>query len=186
MATCALRRSRPTVSLWRDLAKSDPSISEAEISSLVASISLTDDPRNLDGSLRVVESENSLERFFALISDGRFPENDRELLVGREYFPDTEPGDIIALYYASPYDPLAEPRRAEFTVSGVVDSCGENPLCAVLAYSDTLGDTYSFGDSYNVYLRFDNTLNLTGKYDSLTNELGSPNTGSTASTAAAG
>ena len=155
----------------RDLAKSDPSISEAEISSLVASISLTDDPRNLDGSLRVVESENSLERFFALISDGRFPENDRELLVGREYFPDTEPGDIIALYYSSPYDPLAEPRRAEFTVSGVIDCYGENPLCAILAYSGTLGDTYGFDDSYNVYFRFDNTLNLAGKYDSLTNEL---------------
>lgn len=155
----------------RDLAKSDHSISEAEISSLVASISLADDPHNLDGSLRVVESENSLERFFALISDGRFPENDRELLVGREYFPDSEPGDIIALYYASPYDPLAEPRRAEFTVSGVIDSYGENPLCAILAYSGTLGDTYGFDDSYNVYFRFDNTLNLAGKYDSLTNEL---------------
>ena len=155
----------------RDLAKSDPSVSEAEISSNVASISLTDDPYNLDGTLRTVESERSLERFFSRISSGRFPENDRELLVGREYFPDAKPGDIIALYYASPYDPLAEPRRAEFTVSGIVDSYGENPLCAVLAYSDTLGDTYSFGDNYNVYLRFDNTLNLTGKYDSLTNEL---------------
>lgn len=155
----------------RDLAKSDPSVSEAEISSNVASISLTDDPRNLDGSLRVIESENSLERFFSRISSGRFPENDRELLVGREYFPDAKPGDILALYYASPYDPLSEPFRAEFTVSGVVDSYGENPLCAVLAYSDTLGDTYSFCDSYNVYLRFDNTLNLAGKYDSLTNEL---------------
>lgn len=155
----------------RDLAKSDPSVSEAEISSNVASISLTDDPYNLDGTLRTVESERSLERFFSRISSGRFPENDSELLVGREYFPDAKPGDILALYYASPYDPLSEPIRAEFTVSGVVDSYGENPLCAVLAYSDTLGDTYSFGDSYNVYLRFDNTLNLAGKYDSLANEL---------------
>ncbi len=155
----------------RDLAKSDPSVNEAEISSNVASISLTDDPYNLDGTLRTVESERSLERFFSRISSGRFPENDHELLVGREYFPDAKPGDILALYYASPYDPLSEPIRAEFTVSGVVDSYGENPLCAVLAYSDTLGDTYSFCDSYNVYLRFDNTLNLTGKYDSLTNEL---------------
>ncbi len=155
----------------RDLAKSDPSVSEAEISSNVASISLTDDPYNLDGTLRTVESELSLERFFSRILSGRFPENDRELLVGREYFPDAKPGDILALYYASPYDPLSKPIRAEFTVSGVVDSYGENPLCAVLAYSDTLGDTYSFGDNYNVYLRFDNTLNLAGKYDSLTNEL---------------
>lgn len=155
----------------RDLAKSDPSVSEAEISSNVASISLTDDPYNLDGTLRTVESERSLERFFSRISSGRFPENDRELLVGREYFPDAEPGDIIALYYASPYDPLAEPRRAEFTVSGVINSYGENPLCAILAYSGTLGDTYGFDDSYNVYFRFDNTLNLAGKYDSLTNEL---------------
>ena len=155
----------------RDLAKSDPSVSEAEISSNVASISLTDDPYNLDGTLRTVESERSLERFFSRISSGRFPEKDRELLVGREYFPDAKPGDILALYYASPYDPLSKPIRAEFTVSGVIDSYGENPLCSVLAYSDTLGDTYSFGDSYNVYLRFDNTLNLAGKYDSLTNEL---------------
>lgn len=155
----------------RDLAKSDPSVSEAEISSNVASISLTDDPYNLDGTLRTVESERSLERFFSRISSGRFPENDRELLVGREYFPDAKPGDILALYYASPYDPLSKPIRAEFTVSGVIDSYGENLLCAVLAYSDTLGDTYSFGDIYNVYLRFDNTLNLAGKYDSLTNEL---------------
>lgn len=155
----------------RDLAKSDPSVSEAEISSNVASISLTDDPYNLDGTLRTVESERSLERFFSRISSGRFPENDHELLVGREYFPDAKPGDILALYYASPYDPLSEPIRAEFTVSGVVDSYGENLLCAVLAYSDTLGDTYGFDDNYNVYFRFDNTLNLAGKYDSLTNEL---------------
>ncbi len=155
----------------RDLAKSDPSVSEAEISSNVASISLSDDPYNLDGTLRTVESERSLERFFSRISSGRFPENDRELLVGREYFPDAKPGDILALYYASLYDPLSEPIRAEFTVSGVINSYGENPLCAILAYSGTLGDTYGFDDSYNVYFRFDNTLNLAGKYDSLTNEL---------------
>ncbi len=117
--------------------------------------------------LRAMESEEALAHFFTYITAGRFPENDREILVNPLYFPDVQPGDKVTFYYASlgPYSAMS--KEATFTVSGLMEGSTNVPLQGVLRYSDTLEETYQFGCMYSVYFSFDNEINLAGKFAAL-------------------
>ncbi len=126
-------------------------------------------PQSRD-TIRALESEDELDRFFSSIIEGAFPENDAEILVNPLFFPDASVGDTITLYYEQVKEGHSETASAEFRVCGLFESIADVQMQAILRYSSTLEDTYGFGAPYAVYFMFDNTLNLTGKYDSLVNE----------------
>ena len=155
----------------RDEMRKSNDISKAFISS-----NLTRYARNAPGvpqsrdTIRAMESEEELERFFSHIIGGTFPANDAEILVNPLFFPDASVGDTITLYYEQVREGHSETASAEFRICGLFESIADAQIHAILRYSDTLEETYSFGAPYAVYFMFDNTLNLTGKYDSLVNE----------------
>ena len=155
----------------RDEMRKSNDISKAFISS-----NLTRYARNAPGvpqsrdTIRAMESEEALDRFFSHIIGGTFPANAAEILVNPLCFPDASVGDTITVYYEQVREGHSETARAEFRICGLFESIADAQIHAILRYSDTLEETYSFGAPYAVYFMFDNTLNLTGKYDSLVNE----------------
>jgi len=121
-------------------------------------------------TLRALESEKELAHFYTTITEGTFPQTEYELLVNPLYFPDAKVGDTITLYYEQVKEGYSETAGAEFHVCGLMESISDTQIQAILRYSNTLEDIYGFGAPYSVYFMFDNTINITGKYNALVNE----------------
>jgi len=120
----------------------------------------------------IMENEEALSHFYTEITEGTFPKNDTEILLNPLFFQNAAVGDEITLYYLKNHEEYRETASAVFTVSGLMDSAADSPIPAILAYSDTLEDTYEFGSWRNetIYFLFGNTINLAGKYDLLVND----------------
>ncbi len=123
-------------------------------------------------TIRIVETERDLSRFYLDITDGTFPADDTEVLVNDLYYPNAAIGDTIELYYVRYMDSVSMPEKGTFTVSGFFHSRSEaTGIRMLMRYSDTLAETYHFPDRYmNLYFTFDNNINLTGKLDILLHE----------------
>lgn len=118
-----------------------------------------------------IECEENLQHFYTDLIEGEFPDSDTEILVNPLYFPNTKVGDTIGLAYMRYNDERAGTAYATFTVCGMIQSRTDTQMHIVMRYSDTLEEKYGFSDQYrNVYFKFQNSINLTGKYDALVNE----------------
>lgn len=168
-----LRSSAFTIDVetLRDEVRESNDIAEAYISSNLTRYAMEEvkvpTSRN---TIRALESEKELDHFYSSITAGTFPQADNELLVNPLYFPDARVGDTITLYYEQAQEGYSETGCAEFTVCGLMESISDTQIHAILRYSNTLEDIYGFGALYSVYFMFDNTINITGKYDRLVNE----------------
>lgn len=156
----------------RDAARQSNDISEAAVSSNAAQYAMTEDAIHTSGDfIRAIECEKDLQHFYTDLVEGEFPDDDTEILVNPLYFPDAKVGDTIGLYYISYTGERACTAYSEFTVSGIIKGRTDAQLNAVMRYSDTLEETYGFSSQYmNVYFMFDNSMNLTDKFDALVNE----------------
>ena len=156
----------------RDAARQSNDIAEAVVSSNVAQYAMSEDAIHTSGDfIRAIEREGDLQHFYTDLVEGEFPDSDTEILVNPLYFPETKVGDTIGLYYISYVGERAGTAYAEFTVSGIIKSRTDAQMNVVMRYSDTLEETYGFSGQYlNVYFMFDNSMNLTGKFDALVNE----------------
>lgn len=121
-------------------------------------------------TIRALESEEELDHFYSSITKGTFPQSENELLINPLYFPDVNVGDTITLYYEQVKEGYSDSASAEFYVCGWLESIADTQIQAVLRYSSRLEEIYEFNAPYSVYFMFDNTINLTGKYDKLVNE----------------
>ncbi len=156
----------------RDAVRQSNDVSEAVISSNVTQYALTEEgvTRSYD-SIRAVEKAEDLQHFYTDVIEGRFPENDTEIMVNPLYFPDTRAGDIVGLYYIRYAGDTPGAAYEEFKVSGLMKSRSDAQLRVVMRYSETLSETYGFSyEGLNVYFRFRNGLNPTEKYDRLVGE----------------
>ena len=155
----------------RDEMRKSNDIAEAYVSSNLTRYAMDENKvaasRN---TIRALESEKELDHFYTTITEGTFPQTETELLVNPLYFPDANVGDTITLYYEQAQEGYSETGCAEFTVCGFMESISDTQIHAILRYSNTLEDIYGFGAPYSVYFMFDNTINITGKYDGLVNE----------------
>lgn len=155
----------------RDEMRKSNDIKEAVISSNVTKYALKESMvAESVHAIRAIESQEDLAHFYTTVTEGAFPQTDEEILVNPTYFPDAKVGDTLTLYYAQEYDDYSMTACADFKVSGLIESSADTQMQVAIRYSDTLEKTYGFGAKYTVYFTFDNTLNLTGKYDSLVNE----------------
>lgn len=156
----------------RDAARKSNDIAEAAVSSNVAQYAMSEDAVHTSNDfIRAIECEGDLQHFYTDLVEGEFPDDDTEILVNQFYFPDAKVGDVIGLYYISYTGESACTSYSEFTVSGIIKGRTDAQLNAVMRYSDTLEETYGFSSQYmNVYFMFDNSMNLTGKFDELVNE----------------
>lgn len=156
----------------RDAARQSNDIAEAVVSSNVAQYAMSEDAIHTSGDfIRAIECEEDLQHFYTDLIEGEFPNNDTEILVNPLYFPDAKVGDTVGLYYISYIGERAGTAYAAFTVSGIIKSRTDAQMNVVMRYSDTLEETYGFSGQYlNVYFMFDNSMNLTGKFDALVNE----------------
>ncbi len=159
------------VETLRDEVRKSNDIAEAYISSNLTRYAMEE--ANVPASrntIRALESEKELDHFYSSITEGTFPQAENELLVNPLYFPDAKVGETITLYYEQAKEGYSETAGAEFYVCGLMESISDTQIQAVLRYSNTLEEIYGFGAPYSVYFMFDNTINLTGKYDELVNE----------------
>lgn len=156
----------------RDAARKSNDIEEAVISSNVAQYALNEEAiHTSDNFIRVIEKEADLQHFYTDLIEGTFPENDNEILVNPLYFPDVKVGDTVGLYYIGYIGRTAGTAYGEFTVKGLIKSRSDAQMNVVMRYSDTLEETYGFSGQYlNIYIKFQNSMNITGKYDTLVNE----------------
>lgn len=156
----------------RDAARKSNDIAEVVVSSNVAQYAVHEEAIHTSGDfIRAIEKEADLQHFYTDLIEGRFPETDSEILVNSLYFPDAVVGDTVKLYYISYLGGTAGTASAEFTVCGFIKSRVDAQMKVVMRYSDTMDEAYGFSDQYlNVYFKFDNSMNLTGKYDTLVNE----------------
>ena len=156
----------------RDAARQSNDIAEAAVSSNAAQYAMTEDAIHTSGDfIRAIECEKDLQHFYTDLVEGEFPDDDTEILVNPLYFPDAKVGDTIGLYYISYTGERACTAYSEFTVSGIIKGRTDAQLNAVMRYSNTLEETYGFSSQYmNVYFMFDNSMNLTDKFDALVNE----------------
>lgn len=156
----------------RDAARQSNDIAEAAVSSNLAQFAMSEAAvQTSNDFIRAIECEKDLQHFYTDLVEGEFPDNDTEILVNPLYFPDAKVGDTIGLYYISYTGERACTAYSEFTVSGIIKGRTDAQLNAVMRYSDTLEETYGFSSQYmNVYFMFDNSMNLTGKFDALVNE----------------
>ena len=155
----------------RDEMRKSNDIAEAYVSSNLTRYAMEENrvaaSRNI---IRALESEKELDHFYTTITAGTFPQTETELLVNPLYFPDANVGDTITLYYEKAREGYSETGSADFTVCGLMESISDTQIQAILRYSNTLEDIYEFGAPYSVYFMFENTINITGKYDRLVNE----------------
>ena len=156
----------------RDAARQSKDIAEAAVSSNVAQYAMSEEAIHTSSDfIRAIECEEDLQHFYTDLVEGEFPDNDTEILVNSLYFPDAKVGDTIGLYYISYSGERACTAYAEFTVSGIIKGRADVQMNVVMRYSDTLEEAYGFSDQYlNVYFSFQNSRNLTGKFDALVNE----------------
>ena len=156
----------------RDAVRQSNDIAEAVISSNVTQYAMTEEGVTFScDPIRAVEKAEDLQHFYTDVTEGRFPENDTEILVNPLYFPDAKPGDTVGLYYIRYTGDTPGTAYAEFTVSGLMKSRTDAQLRVVMRYSGTLAEAYGFSEhGLNVYFRFRNEMNLTGKYDAVTCE----------------
>ncbi len=155
----------------RDRVRSSPTVKEAAVCSTVTRYATAEAEVAMSrDTIRVFETEEQLEHFYASVTEGHFPQSDDELLIDPTLFGDIAIGECITLYYECVRDGMSYTEHAEFVVCGYMEVSSEAELGAVLRYSDTLEESYGFGTSYNVFFTFDNTLNLSGKYDTLVDE----------------
>ena len=156
----------------RDIAQGSNDIAEAVISSNVAQYAMNEELiHTSDNFIRAIEKEDDLQHFYTDLIEGTFPEKDTEILVSPLYFPDVEVGDTVGLYYIGYTGRTAGTAYAEFTITGLIKSRSDAQMNVVMRYSDTLEETYGFSGQYlNVYFKFQNSMNITGKYDTLINE----------------
>ena len=156
----------------RDAVRQSNDIAEAAVSSNLAQYAMNEDAiQTSNDFIRAIECEDDLQHFYTDLVEGEFPDDDTEILVNPLYFPDVKVGDAIGLYYISYTGESACTSYSEFTVSGIIKGRTDAQLNAVMRYSDTLEETYGFSSQYmNVYFMFDNSMNLTGKFDALVNE----------------
>lgn len=156
----------------RDIAQGSNDIAEAVISSNVAQYAMNEEMiHTSDHFIRAIEKEDDLQHFYTDLIEGSFPEKDTEILVNPLYFPDVRVGDTVGLYYIGYTGRTAGTAYAEFSVTGLIKSRSDAQMNVVMRYSDTLEETYGFSGQYlNVYFKFQNSMNITGKYDTLVNE----------------
>ena len=156
----------------RDAARQSNDIAEAAVSSNLAQYAMSEAAvQTSNDFIRAIECEKDLQHFYTDLVEGEFPDDDTEILVNPLYFPDVKVGDAIGLYYISYTGESVCTSYSEFTVSGIIKGRTDAQLNAVMRYSDTLEETYGFSSQYmNVYFMFDNSMNLTGKFDALVNE----------------
>ncbi len=156
----------------RDIAQESNDIAEAVISSNVAQYAMNEEAiHTSDSFIRAIEKEDDLQHFYTDLIEGTFPEKDTEILVNPLYFPDVNVGDTVGLYYIGYTGRTAGTAYAEFTITGLIKSRSDAQMNVVMRYSDTLEETYGFSGQYlNVYFKFQNSMNITGKYDTLVNE----------------
>lgn len=159
------------VETLRDEVRKSNDIAEAYVSSNLTRYAMEEAkvPAS-QNTIRALESEKELDHFYSTITEGTFPQADNELLVNPLYFPDVRVGDTVTLYYEQAKESYGETASAEFYVCGLLESISDTQIHAVMRYSNTLEDIYGFGAPYSVYFMFENTLNITGKYDALVNE----------------
>ncbi len=157
----------------RDAARKSNDIAEAVISSNVAQYAMNEEMiHTSDNFIRAIEKEVDLQHFYTDLIEGSFPQNDTEILVNPLYFPDVKVGDTVGLYYIGYTSRTAGTAYAEFTVKGLIKSRSDAQMNVVMRYSDTLEETYGFSGQYlNIYFKFQNSMNITGKYDTLVNEI---------------
>ncbi len=155
----------------RDEMRKSNDIAEAYVSSNLTRYAMEENkvPASRN-TIRALESEKELDHFYSTITEGTFPQTEKELLVNPLYFPDARVGDTITLYYEQIKEGYGDTASAEFYICGLLESISDTQIQAVLRYSAALEEIYEFNAPYSVYFMFDNTLNITGKYETLVNE----------------
>lgn len=135
--------------------------------------SFTVDGNDTENVLVAVKDADSLEHFYCGLTEGRFPE-DGEIIVDPEVFPDVKVGDELEIRLnvipdGNSGSVIGRTERIVYGVSGFFTCRADHPIRALTKYSAKLED--SFIQRPNLYVGFDNSINVTGKYDKLVESL---------------
>lgn len=117
------------------------------------------------------DSKRMLSHLFMAMTDGRFPENDSEILLCEALFPTLQTGDTVTFTYSNYGTEITknENLAKTYTVSGMYRSDADVALPAVALYTEVIAGELGF--STDIMMTFHSSFGLQERLEVLTGRL---------------